>query len=359
MPSDATQPARTLCLLRLSALGDITHTLPVFYTLRKNWPDTRITWIIGKVEYELVKGLSNVEFIIFDKKQGLKAYRDLYQKLKHRRFDILLHMQMSLRASVASLLIKAPIRIGFDRQRAKDGQWLFSNKKITYQPHEHVIDSFFGFTRALGIDERNYCWELPIPETDRALAQQKLGIDTPYVIISPCSSKAYRNWQVEGYAEVARYLREKYQYAIVITGGKSDIEEQYAEQIQQQLDFEAINLVGKTSIKELLAIIEKADFMISPDSGPAHMATAMNTPVVGLYACTNPDRARPYLSEKWLVNRYPEAIQKKYNKPVSDVPWGARVRDDWAMALISADEVKQTVDKLVHSLSEEHKNALP
>ena len=359
MPPDFPQPARTLCLLRLSALGDITHTLPIFYTLRENWPDTRITWIIGKVEYELVRGIKDVEFIIFDKKQGLKAYLQLYQQLKTRRFDILLHMQMSLRASIASLLVRAPVRIGFDRQRAKDGQWLFSNKKIAYQPGQHVIDSFFGFSQALGIQDKQYRWDIPIPETDRASAQQKLGIDSPYVIISPCSSKAYRNWSVEGYAEVARYLREKYQYSIVITGGNSDIEHQYADNIQQRLAFEVANLVGKTSIKELLAIIEKADFMISPDSGPAHMATAMNTPVIGLYACTNPDRARPYLSEKWLVNRYPEAIQKKYNKPVSDVPWGARVRDDWAMLLITVDDVIAIADKLIHSPLTNSKNALP
>ena len=125
--SPLTSPAQSICILRLSALGDITHTLPVFYTLRKAWPNTKITWIIGKLEYKLVKEIEGVEFIIFDKKEGFAAYKKIRQQSKNKHFDILLHMQMSLRASMISLLINAKIKIGFDRKRAKDGQWLFTN----------------------------------------------------------------------------------------------------------------------------------------------------------------------------------------------------------------------------------------
>lgn len=87
--------------------------------------------------------------------------------------------------------------------------------------------------------------------------------------------------------------------------------------------------------------------MISPDSGPAHMATAMATPVIGLYATTNPDRARPYLSANWTVNRYPDAIFKKQHKKVNDVAWGTRVRDEWAMNLITIEDVTNMIDKFM------------
>ena len=156
-------PAQSLCILRLSALGDITHTLPIFHTIRQAWPNTKITWIIGKVEYELVKELKNVEFIIFDKYAGFNAYKSIRAELKNRQFDVLLHMQMSLRASLISLFVKAKIKIGFDKQRAKDGQWLFTNKKIHYKEKQHVIDSFFGFTESIGIKEKIYNWDIPIP----------------------------------------------------------------------------------------------------------------------------------------------------------------------------------------------------
>ncbi len=343
------EPPDTLCLLRLSALGDITHVLPTLHTLQTNWPDTRITWIIGKTEHALVKELKNIEFVVFDKKAGFRAYWQLFQTLKNRHFDVLLHMQMSLRASIASLAVKAPVRLGFDRQRAKDGQWLFSNHKIDYQPHQHVVDSFFGFTKALGIQDKRYQWSLPVSEQDMTTAAALANKIERYVIISPCSSKAYRNWHTEGYSAIADYLSEQHHYTVILTGGNTAIEHDYASRIMATTRCTPLNLTGKTTIGTLLALIKKADFMISPDSGPAHMATAMNTPVIGLYACTNPDRARPYLSKKWLINRYPDAIRKKFNKTVNDVAWGTRVKDEWAMQLITVEDVKIMIDQIVKS----------
>ena len=345
-----TTPAQSLCILRLSALGDITHALPVFHSIRKQWPNTKITWIIGKIEYELVKGLEGVEFIIFDKKAGVKAYTALRKELKNHQFDVLLHMQMSLRASIASLLIKAKVKIGFDRKRAKDLQWLFTNNKIKSLTKQHVIDSFFGFTDILGIKKR-VSWDIPLTDEDKLSARTLLNGISKYIIISPCSSKAYRNWNTQGYAAIADYIHQQYHYDIVITGGNSEIEKQYASEIIQACSCSPINLIGKTNIKELLSVINGADFMISPDSGPAHMATAMATPVIGLYASTNPDRARPYLSADWTVNRYPDAIMKKHHKKVTEVSWGSRVKDEWAMNLITIEDVKNMSDRLVNSLS--------
>lgn len=334
----------SLCILRLSALGDITHVLPIFHTIRQAWPNTKITWIIGKVEYELIKHLEGAEFIIFDKKAGFSAYRDIRNKLKNKHFDILLHMQMSLRASLISLLVKSKVKIGFDKKRAKDGQWLFTNKKIQHKEKQHVIDSFFCFTESIGIEEKKYDWDIPLLTEDVQSSKKLLNIDSKYIIISPCSSKAYRNWNTQGYAAIADYINEKYNFNVVLTGGNSNIEQQYATEISQQASCHIFNLVGKTTVLELLAIINGAEFMISPDSGPAHMATAMNTPVIGLYATTNPDRARPYLSSKWTVNKYPEAINKKFNKEVNDVAWGTRVRDAGTMDLITINDVIEKID---------------
>ena len=157
------RPPKKLCILRLSAIGDISHTLPILRTLQQEWPETDITWIIGKTEYGLVYDIPGVNFIVFDKKEGLAGYRKIRRALLNEHFDVLLHMQMSLRSSLISLFIKADIKLGFDRQRAKDLQWLFTNQKIQYKPQQHVIDSFFGFTEALGIKDRKYEWNVPIP----------------------------------------------------------------------------------------------------------------------------------------------------------------------------------------------------
>ncbi len=337
------QPPKQLCILRLSAIGDICHTLPIIRTLQKHWPNTQLSWIIGKTEYALVSDIENINFIIFDKSRKSQAYLDVYKQLKNIQFDALLHMQMSLRSSLISLLVKSKIKLGFDRQRTKDGQWLFTNHKIPHRDNQHVIESFFGFTEALGIAEQEYQWDIPVnltqQEINTSLNLEQLSANEPYVIISPCSSMAYRNWNSKAYAAVADIIQQQYNFPIILSGGASMIEKQMGDAITKQTKQPVINLIGKTNLKQLLALLQNAYCVISPDSGPAHMATAVNTPVIGLYACTNPDRARPYLSTQWTVNRYPEAIQKKFNNNVEKVTWGTRVRDDWAMKLITVEDV--------------------
>ncbi len=349
---DFSRPPKHICILRLSAIGDICHTLPVIRTIQSHWPATKITWIIGKAEYELLKDINNINFIVFNKKNGVKEYLKVRSQLKNIKFDVLLHMQMSLRSSLLSLLIKAKIKVGFDRQRAKDAQWLFTNQKIKHEPNQHVIDSLFGFSEALGISEKKYIWNIPVSDKDKQTATNLLAGIANYVIISPCSSKAYRNWHAQGYARLVDFITEKYNINVVLTGGNSDIEKEYGHKIMEHSNHNILNLIGKTNLKELLSIIQGATFMVSPDSGPAHMATAMNTPVIGLYATTNPDRARPYLSSEWVVNRYPEAIYKKRHKKVEDVAWGARVRDEWAMNLITIEDITAVINKFMHHLPE-------
>jgi len=319
----------------------------VVRTIQQAWPATRLTWIIGKLEYSLVRDISGIDFLIFDKKAGLAGYRELYRQLKPLQFDALLHMQMSLRASVIAMMVNSPIRLGFDKQRAKDLQWLFTNHKIAYQPQQHVIDSFLGFTQALGITENVYRWDIPIPDTAHEFAEQQLPAQQPILVISPCSSMAYRNWTVEGYARVADYAAREYQMQVVLTGGPGRIETEYGSAICANSNANIINLIGKTDLKQLLAVLSRARAVIAPDAGPAHLATAVGVPVIGLYATTNPDRARPYLSADYVVNKYPQAVQAHYHRFVEDVPWGARVRTPGTMARIQVDDVTHMLDKLL------------
>jgi heptosyltransferase I len=338
-----------ICLLRLSALGDISHTLPIVRTIQKSWPETKITWIIGKLEYQLVCDIPDIEFIVFDKKEGLTAYRNLNRLMRGRHFDALLHMQMSIRASIASLLVPTKICLGFDRERAKDMQWLFTNHKIAAEQKQHVIDSFFCFSEALGIKEHCLEWNIPIPEEAQQYAKATLATDQKVLIISPCSSMNYRNWNAKGYAAVADYAEQAHNMQVVLCGGPSAIEKEYGEKITALCQSTPLNLIGHTSIKELLAILSQANVIIAPDSGPAHLGTAVGTPVIGLYACTNPDRARPYLSKDLVVNKYSDALAAKYGKTLEKVPWGVRVRDRGTMEKISTDDVIAKLDLWLNS----------
>jgi heptosyltransferase I len=339
-------PPRRVCLLRLSAVGDVSHALPLVRTLQAAWPETALTWIIGRAEHTLVGDVPGVEFIIFDKARRWRAYADLARGLRGRRFDVLLHMQHSLRASLASLLVRADVRLGFDRARAKDLQWLFTNAHIAPRPNQHVVDSFLGFAEALGIHERVLRWDIPIPEAAHCFADEHLPPGAPILVVSPCSSMAYRNWVAERYAAVADHAVAR-GMRVVLTGGRSALEREYGEAITRHMHSAPVNLIGRTSLKELMAVLARATVVLAPDSGPAHLATAVGVPVIGLYATTNPARARPYLSERWVISRYEEAVLAKYGKPVDQLPFGIRVRDAGTMERISVAEVNAILDRVL------------
>ncbi len=342
----------SVCILRLSAIGDCCHTLPVVRTLQAHWPATRITWIIGRTEYGLLKGTSGIEFITFDKRDPRASMRDIRRQLAGRHFPLLLHMHASMRANLVSRMVRADIRLGFDRARARDWQWLFSNEKIAARPQQHVMDGLFGFAEHLGIHERVLRWDFALSDADREVADTLRAASRPIVVISPCTSQRfrnYRNWRVENYVAVARHLIARQGAQIVLTGGPTETEQSYGSAISAGLGDQPAghvsNLVGKTNLKQLFAVLQIADLLICPDSGPAHMATAAGTPVVGLYATSNCHRTGPYFSQDLVVDAYPEAVQHEFGKPLSELRWGERVRDPAAMDLIKVDAVIAMTDQ--------------
>jgi heptosyltransferase I len=274
--------------------------------------------------------------------------------LKKRKFDVLLHMQVSLRASLASLCVRAPIRIGFDRARAKNGQWLFTNYRIPCAPRQHVLESFLQFIKLLGITDPIVEWNIPLSHTIRETTKQWVGDDAPFLVINPSSSiriRNWRNWDAHAYAKIADYATGRYGLRTVLTGGPSAPEKHYADAIEKQANTALINLVGKTSLQELLALLDRATLVISPDTGPAHMANATGTPVIGLYASSNPERTGPYSFQELTVNRYPDAVRRAFCKSVADIPWGKRVRDPQIMQLITVEDVQDKLDKVLRCIN--------
>ena len=339
----ANSAPENICVLRLSAIGDTCHALAVIRNLQDNWPDTRITWLIGKTEASLMGDIGDIEFITFDKSKGLDAYRDVGQQLAGRRFDAALCMHASMRANLLCRRLPAAVRVGFDKARARDFQWLFTDERIAAAQGEHALEAMMGFARHIGAQPTDLRWDIPVAESERAFAEQHVVPKT--VVISPCSSQRsrnFRNWPVEHFVAVVRYLEERLAANVLLTGGNSPLESRYAQTIAAETG--ARNLVGQTSLKQLFALLCAADVVICPDSGPAHMATAAGTPVIGLYATSNPDRTGPYRSRQLCVNRYPDAVRKYLGRPVADVRWGQRVRHPEAMQLITISDVIGKID---------------
>ena len=343
-------------LLRLSALGDVTHMLPVVHALRGARPDWRLTWIISRLEHALVGDLPGVEFVVFDKREGWRAYRRLARELRGQRFDALLQMQVALRASVAGRMVRARHRIGFDRARSRDGHGLFINRRIAPHARPHVLDGFVDFLTALDIPVPERHWDLPIPDDARAFAREHLATASPILAINPCTSARlmnWRNWSAERYAAVVDHAWHCHGLRTVLTGGPAAAEQEMARAIASHAEADVIDLVGQTSPKQLAAVLAQARAVIAPDTGPAHIANAVGTPVIGLYATSNPERTGPYRWRDWCVNRYPEALQEETGLTPSQARWGRRVRNPEAMARITVADVTERLDQLLDTLARE------
>ncbi len=325
--------------------------LPIVNTIRSSWPGTKITWVIGKTEFELVRDLAGVEFVVFNKAHGLGAYRTLRQRLRHRRFDLLLVMQLSLRANLIFPLIDASFKIGFEQKHCKALYGSLSDYRIPVPEKQHVLDTFFSFTQYLGINEKRLVWDVCCSDKERSVVTTtllpKVGDEVRLLLINPCSSRVWRNWPSERYAEIVDYAAANHAMQTVLIGGNSATEHTYGQRITAMTThLPPINLIGKTTLRQLAAVIERADIVIAPDSGPAHLASCLGKPVIGLYATSNPDRTGPYLSRQWCVNRYPDALHLYRKQTVHSVPWGTRIKDPEAMQLITFDDVRQKLDSL-------------
>ncbi|HYM35472.1 MAG TPA: glycosyltransferase family 9 protein [Steroidobacteraceae bacterium] len=334
-----TEPPASVCILRLSAIGDVCHVLPVVRTLQQAWPNTKFTWVIGKLEAKLLGSIPEIEFVVLDKSGSLAAFSNLRRQFRGRKFDLLMHMQLSIRASAAAAVIPARVKLGFDVPRARELQWLFTTHRIERARRQHVLDSLFGFAERVGIRERLLQWDIPLPEAARIYAQKVIPDGMPTMIISPCSSHRLRNWRAEYYAQVADFAATAYGMRIVLCGGRSELEKRMGEHIAAQMSQSCTNMIGKDTLPELLATLERATLLLSPDSGPAHMATAVGTPVLGLYAATNPQRSGPYLSRQLCVDKYDAAARALLGKPAAEIPWTTKIEREGVMDLITPDDV--------------------
>ena len=342
---DLQGPPRNVCLLRLSAIGDTCHAVAVLRTLQRAWPQTQFTWIIGKTEARLMSLIEGVEFIIVDKRARFGARREMQKALGRRRFDVLLHMQLAFRASLIARATQATVKLGFDRARARELQWLFTNERIAPRAREHVLDSFFGFAEALGVKDRVMSWDIPLPPAARDYAQKLIPDERPTLVISPCSSHSLRNWRTERYAEIADYAARTHGMRIILCGGPTALEREVGAAIEAAVKTPVINQIGKDTLPQLLALLERATLLVAPDTGPAHMATMVRTPVVGLYAATNPARSGPYLSRPWCVDAYAEAARKFRGRGPEELPWTEKIEEPGVMDLITVEQVKTKLDQ--------------
>lgn len=336
-------------LCRLSAIGDVTLMVPVVRAIQKHYPQAQLSWIIGKAAYSLLEGLSGVNFIVLDKPKTLRDYWRCYWQLKPYQFDVLLAAQASLRTNLLYPLIKARVKIGFDAKRARDGHSLFINQRIAFAP-EHLIEGFMRFAKMLGVTDYSPVANLPISPSDWEFAKRQLSRSSgPWLAVNPAASKSERNWLVERYAQVIDQAAHSFGVSVVVTGGSTAADKAMSDAVIATAKTSCLNLTGQTTLKQLAAVLGSVDALLSPDTGPLHIADAMQTPVIGLYAVAPSKLSGPYHSQSLVVDRFDQAVTQLLHQDPNHIAWGTRVHHSSAMQLISVEDVMQQLEKVFNA----------
>jgi len=339
------KPPQNICIIRLSALGDVTHAVPVVRAIQQQWPQARITWICATLEHKLLSALDGIRFIVVDKKSSWLGYYRLWRQLRGERFDIMLQMQTSARANLTGAVVNADIKLGWDKLRARDFHRLFMTNSIPQTRFEHQLQGHLSFARTMGLDVTEPVWDFPISADAIDFVDDLIPRDSRVLLISPCSSHVHRNWRAERYAAVADYAIEKHRMTVVLSGGPSALEASTGAAIESAAKQPLLNLIGKDTLPQLVALLRRADVVISPDSGPAHLANALGTPVIGLHACTWAARSGPYNSLDLCVDKFAEAARRyRNNATPKQLRWGTRIENPGVMDLVEVEEVIERLD---------------
>lgn len=285
-----------VCIVLLTGLGDVVHGLPVVNALKRDDAQRRIVWVVEPMPAGLLAHHPAVdEVIVFEKARGLAGVRDLWQRMRRRRFDLTLNLNIYFKSIFPTAFSGAPKRVGVDRARARDGVWLFSNHELPPRPRGHTQDLFLEFLAFLGVEDFDVEWRIPITEQERDAQEQffaPLG-ERPVVTIVPASARSSKDWLVDRWAEVVNGLRHDFGLNVVLAGGPSEHEASLVREIVDRCDANPVESLGD-GVRRLVWLIAGSQLVIAPDTGPLHIARAMDVPVIGLYGHTNPWRVGPY-----------------------------------------------------------------
>jgi heptosyltransferase I len=329
-------PLDRVAVVMISTVGNAVHTLPVVNSLKAHRPQSRITWIMQPGSAGLVQGHPAVdEIVVLDRKRGMAGFIELRRALADRRFDVALNLQAYLKAGVATGLTRAPVRVGYDRARARDLTWLFSTHRLPARPRGHVQDEFLEFLDFLGVPVRLE-WGLEPGEEERVRYSPLLpDAPGPTVAMVVGTTKPEKEWPAERYAALADRIATELGGRTVLVGGRSDREEAAAAAIRAAASHPPLDL-REWDLRRLAYLLSRADVLVSPDTGPLHMGVALRTPTVALMGHTNPKRYGPY-------RRYGDLLVDAFGEPGEDYPVDAPNRPG-RMERITVEQVMEKVD---------------
>ncbi|MGV8075289.1 MAG: lipopolysaccharide heptosyltransferase I [Syntrophobacteraceae bacterium] len=286
------EPAKIL-IVKPSALGDIVHSLPFLAALKDRFPASEVHWVVAKGFQGLLEDNPLIAKLWVIEKDQWKRYsrmhhtmfalRDLFQRLREERFDIVVDLQGLFRSGVISRATGAKYRIGF--KEAREGSSFFYTHKVRGGKDIHAIERYHRVASYLGCATHDLHYPMPPPLQDSSLVH---SLPQDYIVIAPAAGGEAKKWPAERFGLLASELPCR----SLVVAGKPD--EHLVRQVVNASRGKAVSLAGKTSLRELIEIIRHARLLVSNDSGPMHIAAALNVPVFALFGPTNPARTGPY-----------------------------------------------------------------
>ena len=309
-------PLDRVCIVMMSAVGDAVHVLPVLTALKRHHRPMHVTWVLQPGPASLVRGHHAVdEIILFDRTKGLAGFLDIRRQLQARRFDLVINLQVYFKAGIITGFTQAPVKLGFDRARARDANWLFTTHRIPPHPMQHVQDQYFEFCEWLGVPHRPVVWDLgPWNETERAWQREFMArFDRPIAPIVVATSKPQKDWLPERWAEVSDALYHEFGLQPVLVGARSPRELHAEQVIMERTRTKPFSALGQGGLRGLVGIIDAAALVLSPDTGPLHMTVALDRPVISLIGYSNPKRVGPY-------RKFGDLVIDAYGEPGEEYP---------------------------------------
>lgn len=300
-------PARRVCVVLLTGLGDVVHGLPLVNALKRDDPSRHVTWVVEPMPAPLLDPHPAIDrVVVYRKKEGARGIRRLARELAGGRFDLAINLNVYFKSVWPTVLSRAPHRLGFDRGRSFDLTWAFANHRLPPRPRAHTQDMFLEFLDVLGVPDTSVEWRIPITDGERAAQRAFFAAfdGRPVAAIVPATANARKDWPAARWARVADALEHDFGFRTMLVGGPGEREQRIAREIVERARVKPVWALGD-GIRRLLWLIDGSALVLAPDTGPVHVARAMEVPVIGLYGHTNPWRIGPYRAyHDLLIDRY-------------------------------------------------------
>ena len=296
-----------VCIVLLTGLGDVVNGLPIANALRRSGFARHITWVAEPVPAKVLEQQPAIDdVVVFHKRDGVRGVRRLARELGQRDFDLAINLNVYIKSAWPTLLSRAPRRIGFGPDRAREGVWLFETEHVVPRKRAHTLDMFLEFLDHLGVPREPVEWRITFsPEEQDARESFFAPLrDRPVVALVPASANRKKDWPATRFAAVADALVHEHGAHVVLVGGPSARERKLAREIVEHAHVPIVDALGDDA-RKMMWLIAGSDLVIAPDTGPLHVARACEVPVIGLFGHTNPWRVGPYrkFQELW-IDRY-------------------------------------------------------